>query len=260
MNITINANAGSTINIFGNIDDVEILNDAECFDFEEYEEYPNGIRIKNLNNFSWDKIDAIGADGYAREAFGIGAQKNVSLKNGENITLRIIGFYHDKDEGGDLIPISWEMVGVMRKEYYMNKGCANKGGWRDSDMRKYLNEEIYHLLPDDLKKVLKPAAKKNRISDTEDIVITVDKLWLKSEQELHGRKIYSYGGEGRQYEYYKQEDTPYYKCDEDGEGVWHWLRSPYSGYTTYFCSVHSGGYASFNFAGTAYGVSFGLCV
>lgn len=38
-----------------------------------------------------------------------------------------------------------------------------------------------------------------------------------------------------------------------------WERSPNSGYTYYFCSVNSGGYATSNNASNSYGVSFGLC-
>ena len=92
------------------------------------------------------------------------------------------------------------------------------------------------------------------------MIETFDPLFLLSEQEIFGRKIYSNGGEGHWYELYRQEDFSYAKKYPDGERGWRWERSPLSGSTTYFCCVTSSGNASTNAASYSYGVSFGFCV
>ena len=94
----------------------------------------------------------------------------------------------------------------------------------------------------------------------EMLVPSVDKLFVLSEQEVFGRKIYSCGGEGKWYEWYKRENTPYGKCKQNGERDWRWERSPYSGTTNYFCYVSNYGNANFNAASASYGVSFGFCI
>ncbi|MFQ9915831.1 MAG: hypothetical protein ACLRWQ_05010 [Flavonifractor plautii] len=72
--------------------------------------------------------------------------------------------------------------------------------------------------------------------------------------------MYSGGHEGFWYEWYRQEDTEYGKCKQNGERNWRWERSPYSGNASHFCSVNSSGDANGNSADNSGGVSFGFCV
>jgi hypothetical protein len=51
-------------------------------------------------------------------------------------------------------------------------------------------------------------------------------------------------GEGHWYEYYKQEDVPYYKEDDDGNRRCNLLRSPYYFDSCTFCRVYTNGNAS----------------
>ena len=97
-------------------------------------------------------------------------------------------------------------------------------------------------------------------SKNEVRVPSVDKLFVLSEQEVFGRKIYSCGGEGKWYEWYKRENTPYGKCKQNGERDWRWERSPYSGNTAGFCRVNDSGTADTTNASNSYGVSFGFCI
>ena len=92
------------------------------------------------------------------------------------------------------------------------------------------------------------------------LVPSVDKLFVLSEQEVFGRKIYSCGDEGRWYDWYKKENTPYGKCKQKGEKDWRWERSPHSGSTSFFCYVYSDGISSTDHASSSCGVSFGFCV
>ena len=68
-----------------------------------------------------------------------------------------------------------------------NYRAYNTGGWLMSDMRSWLNEDVYEALPEDLKSLIRPVEK---ISDTgfyyPSLKTTIDKLWLPSDEELNG--------------------------------------------------------------------------
>lgn len=89
---------------------------------------------------------------------------------------------------------------------------------------------------------------------------TSDPLFILSEQEIFGRKIYSIGGEGHWYEWYRRENTPYGKKKQSGEPDWRWGRSPCGSSTGYFCGVTGTGAAANAGASYTRGVSFGFCV
>ena len=214
-----------------------------------------------LDDCSWAEIDMYGKSGMAEKVFALSDTKTVKLTDGTTIHVRIIDFNHDRDKNDNILPISFELVETLNTDYVMNDEWTNKGGWQNSKLRKVLNSEIFNLLPDDLKAVIKPCLKETCLGGgSQKIGLTSDPLFILSEQEIFGRKIYSVGGEGHWYEWYRQENSEYGKCKQNGERDWRWERSPYSGDTSYFCNVNSSGNANFNGASNSYGVSFGFCV
>ena len=70
-----------------------------------------------------------------------------------------------------------------------------------------------------------------------------DYFFILSEKELFGRAIYSAPGEGHWYEYYRQEDVPYFATDMDLERVIRWLRSARDNVHNGFCRVNTDGSA-----------------
>ena len=117
------------------------------------------------------------------------------------------------------------------------------------------------MLPEDLRAVIKPTAKlTGTCGRNPKMGKTIDKLFVLSEQEIFGRKIYSLGEEGHWYDWYKQENNPYWKSKQNGERNWRWERSPRSGVTTAFCAVTSDGTANYGAASNSRSVSFGFCV
>ena len=144
----------------------------------------------------------------------------------------------------------------------MNEKSTNEGGWDASYLRAKLNGNFFEKqLPTDLKAVIKPVVKITAKSGKNEMLVpSVDKLFVLSEQEAFGRKIYSCGGEGKWYEWYKRENTPYGKCKQNGERDWRWERSPYSGDTGGFCYVCNFGDAYYGNASISIGVSFGFCI
>lgn len=134
--------------------------------------------------------------------------------------------------------------------HQMNKTWTNKGGWLASDMRRYLNEEVIELLPDDLLAAIKP----RKFGDEED------RLWFFSEVEIFGEHIWGAGDEGdKQLEYFKNPINRV-KFDEDGDAHWWWGRSPYASSFNCFCVVNSDGNAGYYSAGSSNGVCFGFYI
>ena len=72
------------------------------------------------------------------------------------------------------------------------------------------------------------------------------------------RHTYSVSGEGTQYAYYKAGNSKV--KNKSGSAYYWWERSPYSGFSSGFCRVNSGGDASADGASSSRGVAFGFCV
>jgi hypothetical protein len=137
----------------------------------------------------------------------------------------------------------------------MNEDCTNEGGWSNSAMREYLNVDIYNLLPDDLKDIIKER-KISQIQDGEEYT-SIDKLWLLSRTEVFGG---DYDTDSNDVHF------PLF-CDErsrvkqvDSETYWYWLRSPIASSSTSFCIVYNGGGANNSGASYSGGVAFGFLI
>ena len=222
---------------------------------------PISICGESLDSLSWEVIKNICDAGAAEIFFHVGQTKTITLKNGKDIMVRIIGINHDVDKNGAPCPLTWETVNLWEDRQAMNASGSNKGGWEDSGMRKWLADYVLELLPDELSIVICNTTKSTTVGGTSDkMVATVDKLFLLSEQEVFGRQIYSKGNEGRWYDWYRLENVPYEKKYPGGEHGWRWLRSPFGSDSTYFCNVGGNGVADDSYASGSYGVSFGFCI
>ena len=208
----------------------------------------------NLNNLSWDEIK------HLSDQIPVGATKEVTLKSGETITLRVIGKNHDTCSNGGKAALTWEMTGYMADRHAMNKEYTNAGSWEKCEMRRYLQKKVLPLLPDDLRKALVTVLKETSAGESsQELITTDDSLFLLSEWERYGRKFYAACQEGNWYEWYKQEGVSYAKTYPDGDSGWGWERSPYGSNSTSFCYVNSYGNANYANASTSRGVAFGFC-
>lgn len=144
--------------------------------------------------------------------------KSVTLADGTQTTVQIVGFAHDDKTSGGKAGITF-----MFKDYIqttdMDASDTNVGGWAQAPIRSWLNEVGLELLPEDLAKHIVAVDKlTNNVGETEDISsvsVTSDALWLFSQKELGGIQ-----------DDYWYEETPYravleaegetYKYAEDG--------------------------------------------
>ncbi len=139
----------------------------------------------------------------------------------------------------------------------MNDNASNKGGIADSEMQKYLDTEIWNLLPDGLKNIISETRRKYK--DGDQIKEFDTKLFLLSASEVF-EKGDCYGEEELydQIEYFKDEKNRV-KCIDKETANW-WLSSPAAGYSATFCTVNTSGGANTNLAGNANGVVPCFCI
>ena len=194
------------------------------------------IRKTITSEIEWNTIKKAQADGKLQELLQVGDELDITLKTGEELTVQAVG----TTEHG----LIFLLKDCMKDEHGMNKRMTNEGGCRDSEMRLRLNETIIHMLPDELREMIVP----RRIVQTMDgeRLESEDKLWLPSFTEMFGKE--------------NAEDWAPADTDEKpGNGTWwYWLRSPNGSTSAHFCRVNSYGYASYDYAGYAFGVAFGF--
>lgn len=139
----------------------------------------------------------------------------------------------------------------MTRHRMNNINVSNKSGIADSEMQKYLDEEIWNLLPDGLKNIISETRRKYKDGDQTKEFDT--KLFLLSASEVFDED-HCYGEEKLydQIEYFKDERNRI-KCIDKETAPW-WLSSPYVGFCTHFCYVTSAGGASYYAASPSHGV------
>ena len=207
------------------------------------------MRIRTTTEYStnWATIMEAVNKGRAREVLHSGDQIFITLKSGEDVSFDVT-----YDATGKLFLV---MHDCMDREHYMNKLWTNAGGWRECDMRWYLNEEVFDLLPDDLQTHIKPTTI-TQVIDGETVTFT-DKLFLLSTTQVFGKGFWSdEEPEDSQLDIFKTERDRVKLCN--GYTSRWWLRSAY--YTNFFDDVGSSGdYSNTNANGSG-GVVLGFCL
>ena len=203
----------------------------------------NKIKVitKEAKWTSWAELKALSEAGKLGEVLKSGDNIPVTLKNGEEVSFDV-----GKDESGKIYFI---MHNCLKETKPMNSSCTNKGGWEESDMRRYLNKEVIELLPDELRKIIKPT-KIVQVWDGKRRE-TEDKLFLLSRTQIFGKDERYEPTEpiDSQIDIFKSQRERVKECEE----VYWWLRSPFSISSAAFCNVFSDGtvYAAAGLGGVA---------
>lgn len=207
-----------------------------------------------LNGLSWDEIKEMARDKSKRGSIGLHDVKEFRIGN-EEVAAEIIGFDHDGDG-----TITFALVDCMEEDHRMNRDWFNEGGWHCCEMRKYLNNDVYSGLPEDLRAAIASCVKDTGIGAAIDgKIASHDKLFLFSEAEVFGETRFSVDGEGTPYEGFQDIESRI-KRDIDGDASIWWLRSPSGSIATNFCGVTSSGTANGYGASAANGVAFGFVI
>lgn len=192
--------------------------------------------------------------------------KVVALSDGTKTSARIIGFNHDvKSDGSGTAGITFMLADCVAK-HNMNADASNKGGWKASAARKFLQGNLLGSLPVDLQPVIVEVDKRTnntgRTADLINVSSTQDKLWLLSIHEIYGEVSLANNGDGldaKRDAIYNSEGNQYQLFNENGTGAeidstsallrskfagkaveW-WLRSPRPGTSNAFGGVGTDG-------------------
>lgn len=216
-------------------------------------------------SLSWKQIQEIGEAGLASFWWSVGDTKDVLLSTGETITFQIYGFDHDYTDSTRTTthPITIGMKNLMASLQQMNSSNTNLGSWTECKMRKTLNDTIFNTLPLSLREIIKETTKWfNAGQLSQEIESASDKLFLFSYSEVNlNTTTEPYCYEGRPYSLFTNNTSRIkYRSNGTGSAYYWWLRSPDLYNLTYFCLVHSNGYAYNYFAANSIGVCFGFCL
>lgn len=140
---------------------------------------------------------------------------------------------------------------------YMNSSRTNDGGWQDCERRIWCNEVYKKCLPTYIQNMMKQVKKKTSGGSSNDYA------FLPSEIEIFGSTTYSFAGEGKQYQYFKNATANRYKKPRHGSDYvsgYYWERSPFSSGSNSFCRVSLDGGAGTGDASDTFGVVPCLCI
>ena len=121
----------------------------------------------------------------------------------------------------------------------MNPTSTNKGGWLNSQMKTFINNDIYNSLPQELKSVIitTKTVSGHGSEDTNNFTSPEDKLYLLAPKEIYSDWSNQYDkarDKTRQLDYYKikgvttSNKNGAIKKNSEGTDDWWWLRSAYS--------------------------------
>lgn len=210
------------------------------------------IRTWTEKESTWAELKALAEAGKLGEVLKSGDNIPVTLKNGEEVSFDI-----GKDESGK---IYFVMHNCLKESKPMNSSCTNAGGWEESTMRRYLNEEVIELLPDELREIIKPTkivqVWRDKRRETED------KLFLLSRTQAFGKdKSYeAIEPNDSQIDIFENQRERVKKCEEVEDVYCWWLRSPYSGNFNSFCYVFTGGAVGSIYPYCLFGVAPAFCI
>ena len=146
----------------------------------------------------------------------------------------------------------------------MNSSNTNSGGWGYCDRRTWCNNVYKKCLPTYIQNMMKQVRKlTSEGSQSNTIKTSNDYAFLPSEIEIFGSTTYSFAGEGKQYQYFKNATANRYKKPRYSSAYvsgQYWTRSPYSSGSDSFCGVGRGGSANADSASNAGGIDPCLCI
>lgn len=219
---------------------------------------------------TWRELKTAVETGVATTLYAsdVGKTKEVTLKNGQTVHLRLSNNTADLYEladGTGTTGFAFEFVEQLSNTYYMNPSSTNTGGWDASYMRKTVMPIVFALLPDEVQEVIATVKRKSCYSGNDGTLVeSEDGLFLLADPEVFGNNGLARPEEkaaNTRWQYYANNDTAAARIKQrDGSNQIWWLCSPYNGYSNYFCFVSVNGNAGNYYAYTSRGVAPGFCL
>ena len=190
------------------------------------------ITTKRTEETNWNAVKAMAAAGSLK----VGDEIADELLTGEKITYVVANISQEE--------VYFISKDCLDQRVQWNESGINAGGFKDSDVCRFLNENVWDMLPEELREVISER-ECLQIVDGEESRFSL-KLWLPSEYEVFEDDWASEVKEGQQFEIFKD---PRNRIKGDGDGgsraTW-WLLSVCGGSSTYACLVNIIGDANYN--------------
>ena len=217
------------------------------------------IKKTVYEEITWERVKALATSGEAAKALAIHDEITMTLAGGQTVTAEVAAHLHateDKPAG-----VRFVFKDCLPDPHKMNEEATNRGGYKASEGRRHVLEDIYPKLPADLRAVIRPRKITEIIRG--GTLVYEDPLWLPSETDIFGRGSASWqegaadGPDDFQLPIFQTERDRVKLCGDRGTYPY-WCRSVYSSYTTRFCLVYTDGSANNNNAYDSYGVAPGF--
>ena len=215
-----------------------------------------GKEIPAFQKDSWSTIAANVKAGNTSK-YNVGDTKEVDLGVLGTHTVRIANKSECTTETSETAcGFVVEFADVITSQKF-NSARTNVGGWKDSELRTYINDTIYKSLPSDLQNVITTTKVISGHGSTsgETNFETQDKLYLLSSEEIYGdfasssKAQYDTSvGTSKQLDYYKKQGVTITNCvgaikpSTESAHDWWWFRS--AGSRTNFSFVNVNGEGS----------------
>ena len=192
--------------------------------------------------------------GKAVDLYSVGDTRQITLNNGQTITLRLANNttdLYERSDGSGTTGFVLEFVECYGISYDMNLTRTNDGGWNVCYVRTTVMPHILAQLPDEWQEVVATVKIKagNGYSTGNAVIESDDKLFLPAEREIFASRLYSAQTEWdalTRWQWYIQNDTAADRIKTfNGSAQWWWERSPGNVSNSDFCVVGRGNaYAS----------------
>lgn len=259
--------------------DGDTLNITDVENAQRYKIYANGElkgRVAKAGTLNPDFATATPQElknavivGQAATLYAVGATKQITLKNGQTITLRLANNttnLYERSDGSGTTGFVLEFVECFKTKYNMNLTNTNDGGWNASYMRTTVMPLILEQLPDEWQEVVATVKIKagNGFSTGNAVIESDDKLFLPAEREIFASNAYSSQAEWdalTRWQWYAQHDTNADRIKTfNGSATLWWERSPLIYASDYFCIVDNKGISAYYNAYGSYGVTPAFCI
>lgn len=186
------------------------------------------ITRQRTEETNWAQVKELVAAG----ALKVGDEISDILLNGQKMVYVVADITEEE--------VKFVSKDLLAERVVWNESGRNTGGFKESDLCRYLNEDIWAILPEELKEVISERECLQIVEGKEERFKL--KLWLPSEFEVFGDSWASEVEEGQQFELFKDPRNRV-KFDQDGERAYWWLLSVCAGGSAYACLVGDYGFA-----------------
>ncbi|EOS77891.1 hypothetical protein C819_00506 [Lachnospiraceae bacterium 10-1] len=187
------------------------------------------ITRKRTEETNWAKVKELAAAGSLK----VGDEISDNLLTGQKMVYVVADITEEE--------VKFVSKDLLAERVVWNGNGRNTGGFKESDLCRYLNEGVWEILPEELKAVISERECLQIVEGKEERFML--KLWLPSEFEVFGDSWASEVEEGQQFELFKDSRNRV-KFDKDGERADWWLLSVCAGHSTHACNVNYDGIAN----------------